>query len=134
MMIDDRLKVVKLAEIECEKHSDNARHAWKQLKGTMREAATPWRIVVVGAVSGYLMGRSGGGAAGGDSVGAKLFGTVAQALITTFGASATAGMAATSAADAAASATAGAVAEGSSTPESRIAAAKEKNEPTAVDG
>lgn len=123
MSIQDRLRVVKLAEIECDKHADNARASWRALKKNFREAATPWRIVTVGALSGYLMGRSGSGGSS-ESVGAKLFGTVAQALITTLGASATAGMAATSAADAAASATVEAV-EAETTPvETRLAEAK----------
>ena len=124
MSIDDRLKVVKLAEIDCERHAGNAHAAWKTLRGTFKHAATPWRIVTVGAVGGFFMGRSGGGDAGGAGIGAKLFGTVANALITTLGASATAGMAAGAAADAAASATVSAVADGASTPDSRIEAAK----------
>src|SRR5205085_1324809 len=82
-----------------------AREAWKTLKITAKESATPWRIVTVGAVAGFLMGRSGGGGNNSGSVGAKLFGTVAQALITTLGAAGTAGAAAASAADAAADAT-----------------------------
>jgi hypothetical protein len=41
--------VVKLNEIECEKHADQARAAWKTLKNTAKDAATPWRIVTVGA-------------------------------------------------------------------------------------
>ena len=121
MSIEDRLAVVKLAEIHCNEHSDKARNAWRTLKQDFRHSATPWRIVAVGAISGFFMGRSGGDGSGG-SVGAKLFGTVAQALITTLGASATAGMAAGAAADAAAAATVGAVEDGTSTPESRIAA------------
>lgn len=123
MSIEDRLKVVKLAEIDCKAHSDNAHDAWRTLKEDSRLAATPWRIVTVGAISGFFMGRSGGNG-GGGSVGPKLFGTVAQALITVLAASATAGMAAGAAADAAATATVGAVADGAVTPESRIAAAE----------
>lgn len=126
MSIDSHLQVVKLAEIDCKAHSDNARNAWQTLKKDFRHAATPWRIVTVGAITGFFMGRSGGDD-GDSSVGGKLFGTVAQALITTLGASATAGMAAGAAADAAATATVGAVESGTSTPESRIAAAKTAN-------
>lgn len=122
MSIEDRLKVVKLAELDCETHSTRAADSWRELKRNFRHAATPWRIVTVGTLSGFLMGRSGGPR--GDGVGAKLFGTVAQALITTLGASATAGMAADAAADAAATATIDAVADGAVTPESRVAAAK----------
>jgi hypothetical protein len=124
--IDERLKVVQLNEIECETHADRARTSWSSLKTTAKDAATPWRIVTVGAVAGFLMGRSGGGAGadgGGSSVGAKLFGTVAQALITTLGSAATAGAATAAAADAAAEATSDAVAEGAATPEGRVAAA-----------
>jgi hypothetical protein len=132
MSIEDRFKVVQLAEIECQRHTEHVRISWKALKKNFRDSATPWRIVTIGALSGYLMGRSSAASGGGDSVGAKLFGTIAQALITTLGAGATAGMAATSAADAAAAATAGAVEAGQSTPESRIEAAKEKSE-TAAD-
>jgi hypothetical protein len=122
--VEDRLQAVKLAEIECEKHADNARAAWASLKGQAKDAATPWRIVTVGAITGFLMGRSGGGEAQGASVGSKLFGSIANMLITTLGASATAGAAATSAADAAAVATADAVADGSDAPEARVAAAQ----------
>ena len=124
MYIDERLKVVQLNEIECVKHGDQARAAWTTLKNTAKHAATPWRIVTVGAVAGFLMGRSGGGDGNAPSVGAKLFGTVAQALITTLGAAGTAGAAAAASADAAAEATSDAVAETSLTPETRIAAAE----------
>ena len=123
MDIEDRLRVVKLNEIECETRADRARAAWKSLKGTAKEAATPWRIVTVGAIAGFLMGRSGGGAGNAPSVGAKLFGTVAQALITTLGTAGAAGAAAATAADAAAEATTDAVAEGAATPQGRVAAA-----------
>lgn len=123
MSIEDRLRVVKLAEIDCEYHADKARAAWGSLKVNFKDAATPWRIVTVGAIGGFFMGRSGGGDAG-EGVGAKLFGTVANALITTLGASATAGMAAGAAANAAATATVDAVADSSITPEQRVAAAK----------
>jgi len=132
MSIKDRFKVVQLAEIECQQHSENARAAWKDLKKNFRHAATPWRIVTVGVLSGFLMGRSAGGGSG-ESVGAKLFGTVAQALITTLGASATAGMAATSAADAAASATVDAVEAETKPADVRIAEAKKEHEPATTD-
>ena len=123
MDIEDRLRAVKLAEIDCEQHATAARAAWKTLKAKAKESATPWRIVTVGAVAGFFMGRSGGSDAAGPSVGAKLFGSVANMLITTLGASATAGAAAASAADAAAVATADAVAVGSTAPEAREEAA-----------
>lgn len=123
MSIEDRLKVVKLAEIDCKLHTAHASAQWKKFKHDFRDSATPWRIVAVGAISGFLMGKSGGN--GNASVGGKLFGTIAQALITTLGAGATAGMAAGAAADAAADATAEAVEEHSVTPEAIIAAAKE---------
>lgn len=122
MSIEDRLQVVKLAELDCQTHTTLAAASWKQLKSGFKTAATPWRIVTVGAVSGFLLGRSGGN--GQIGVGGKLFGSLANALITTLGASATAGMAADSAAHAAAHATADAVADGSVTPESKIEAAK----------
>jgi len=111
--IEERLRVVKLNEIECETHADRARNSWNTLKNTAKDAATPWRIVTVGAVAGFLMGRSGGGAAasGGSSVGAKLFGTVAEMLITSLGTAATAGAASAAAADAAAEATSEATSE-----------------------
>ena len=133
MDIEDRLRVVKLNEIECETHADRARASWKTLKSTAKDAATPWRIVTVGAVAGFLMGRSGGSDPGASSVGAKLFGTVAQALITSLGAAGTAGAAAASAADAAAEATADAVAEGTATPEGRVAAAAQMHAETAAE-
>jgi hypothetical protein len=121
--IDDRLRAVKLAEIDCEQHATAARTAWKTLNATAKESATPWRIVTVGAIAGFFMGRSGGSNVAAPSVGAKLFGSVANMLITTLGASATAGAAAASAADAAAVATADAVAVGSTAPEARQEAA-----------
>src|SRR5207342_2170336 len=124
MDIDDKLRVVKLNEIECEKHADQARASWKTLKLTAKDAATPWRIVTVGAIAGFFMGRSGGGDGSAPSVGAKLFGSVAQMLITSLGAAGTAGAAAASAADAAADATTEAVAESSVAPEAKIAAAE----------
>lgn len=93
MSIDDRLRVVKLAEIECERHANNARASWHSLKNGFTDAATPWRIVSVGAVVGFLAGRRGG-RGNGDGLGGKLFGSVAQALITTLGAGVTAGLAA----------------------------------------
>ena len=133
MDIEDRLRVVKLNEIECETHADRARAAWSTLKTTAKEAATPWRIVTVGAIAGFLMGRSGGSTAGTGSVGAKLFGTIAQSLITTLGAAGTAGAAAASAADAAAEATADAVAEGAATPEGRVAAAAAMHDETTAE-
>jgi hypothetical protein len=128
--IDERLKLVKLNEIECETHADRARASWSKLKSTSKEAATPWRIVTVGAIAGFLMGRSGcgEGASGGSSIGAKLFGTAAQALITALGAAGTAGAATAAAADAAAEATTDAVAEGAATPEGRVAAAAAMHE------
>jgi hypothetical protein len=131
--IDERLKVVKLNEIECETHADRARAAWKTLKGTAKDAATPWRIVTVGAVAGFLMGRSGGGAGNAPSVGAKLFGTVAQMLLTTLGTAGAAGAAAAASADAAAEATTDTVAEGAVTPEGRVAAAAAMHDETAAE-
>ena len=133
MDIEDRLRVVKLNEIECETHADRARASWSTLKTTAKDAATPWRIVTVGAIAGFLMGRSGGRDAQASSVGAKLFGTIAQTLITTLGAAGTAGAAAASAADAAAEATSDAVAEGAATPEGRIAAAAQMHDESAAE-
>jgi hypothetical protein len=123
MTIEDRLQVVKLAEIDCQSHSLRAGQSWETLKTGLKDAATPWRIVTVGAISGFLMGRSGGN--GNASVGAKLFGTLANALITTLGASATAGMAADSAAHAAAEATVDAVSDGVVEPDARLEAASD---------
>ena len=94
---------VKQAEVEAKERADRARTSWKSLKANARDAATPWRIVTVGAISGYLMGRRD--PAAGPSMGGRLFGTIAQSVITALGASATAGAAASSAADAAAAAT-----------------------------
>jgi len=104
MSIEDRLKVVKIAEIDCEASTVRARDSWGKLGATFNTAATPWRIVTVGAISGYLMGRSS--AEGTSSIGGKLFGTAAQALITALGASAASGIAASAAAEAAADASA----------------------------
>lgn len=130
MNIDDRLKIVKLNEIECERHADRARAAWTHVKLHAREAATPWRIVTVGAIGGFLVGRSSTVDAAGSSVGGKLFASVAQMLVTSLGAAGAAGAAAASAADAAAVATSDAVAAGSTTPETRVAAAKAMNAET----
>jgi hypothetical protein len=131
--IDERLKVVQLNEIECETHANRARSSWKTLKSTAKDAATPWRIVTVGAIAGFLMGRSGGEAGGGSSVGAKLFGSVANMLITSLGAAGTAGAASAAAADAAAAATTDAVAEGAATPEGRVAAAAQMHDESAAE-
>jgi hypothetical protein len=108
-IIETRLAKVKQAEVECERSGIAARNAWQSLKTQAVEAATPWRIVGVGAVLGFLAGRSGG--AGGGGVGAKLFGSIAQSLVTMLTAGATAGVAAGAAADAAADATVDATAE-----------------------
>lgn len=103
MSIDDRLKVLKIAEIDCEASIVRARDAWTKLSTNFKTAATPWRIVTVGAITGFLMGRTS--ADGTSSVGGKIFGTAAQALITALGASAASGIAAGAAADASATAT-----------------------------
>ena len=108
-IIETRLAKVKEAEVECERSGLAARHAWQTLKEQAVEAATPWRIVGVGATLGFLAGRSGG--TGGGGVGAKLFGSIAQSLVTMLTAGATAGVAAGAAADAAADATVDATAE-----------------------
>ena len=94
---------VKQAEVEAKERADRARASLANLKSSAKAAATPWRIVSVGAISGFLMGRRD--PAAGPSVGGRLFGTIAQSVITALGASATAGAAASSAADAAAAAT-----------------------------
>ncbi len=96
-------KSVKDAELEAKAHADRARDAWKDLKTRAGDAATPWRIVTVGVIGGFLVGRRD--PAAGPSVGGKLFGSIAQSLVTALGASLTAGAAASSAADAAAAAT-----------------------------
>jgi hypothetical protein len=96
-------KVVAQAEVEANERADRARDAWKSLKSNAKSAATPWRIVTVGAISGFLMGRRDPSV--GPSMGGRLFGTIAQSVVTALGASATAGAAASSAADAAAAAT-----------------------------
>jgi hypothetical protein len=108
-IIETRLAKVKEAEVECERSGLAARNSWQTLKEEAKAAATPWRIVAVGAISGFLVGRSGG--KGGDSVGGKVFASLAQSLITMLSAGATAGVAAGAAADAAAEATVDATAE-----------------------
>jgi len=105
MDIEQLAAVVKKAELEAAERRDRARTAYKTLKADAKAAATPWRIVGVGAVAGFLAGRNSSAPAAGGSVGSRLFGSIAQALITTMGASATAGAAASTAADAAAAAT-----------------------------
>jgi len=104
MSIEDRLQVVKMAEIDCEASIVRARDSWGKLGSGFKTAATPWRIVTVGAISGYLMGRSD--ATGGPSIGGKLFASATQALLTALGASVTSGLAASAAAEAAADASA----------------------------
>jgi len=103
MSIEDRLKTVLQAENDCNRHSNNARLALDSMKEKFREAATPWRIVTIGVIAGFVAGRSGGGggvaAEGGAGLGGKLFATLAQAAITSLGAAATAGFAAEAATD-----------------------------------
>ncbi|HTL15198.1 MAG TPA: hypothetical protein VL251_08920 [Thermomonas sp.] len=108
-IIETRLAKVKEAEVECERSGLAARNAWQALKEDAKAAATPWRIVAAGAITGFLVGRSGG--KGGESVGGKVFASLAQSLITMLSAGATAGVAAGAAADAAADATVDATAE-----------------------
>ena len=90
MDIEQLHALVLKAELEASERRERAHSAWKQLKHDAKKSATPWRIVGVGAVSGFLMGRSGGRPAGTVGVGGRLFTTIANALITTMGASATA--------------------------------------------
>jgi hypothetical protein len=110
MSIEDKLMTVKMAEVDCQAATVRARDSWGRLNATFKQAATPWRIVTVGAVSGFLMGRSGGGA-GGNGIGGKLFASAAQAVITAMGASAASGAAAEAAAKSAADASATATTE-----------------------
>lgn len=107
--IEQCLAKVKQAEVECERSGLAARKAWSDLKQGAKDAATPWRIVSVGAIMGFVVGRGQPG--GGETVGAKVFGTLVQSMITMLGAGATAGVAAGAAADAAADATVEATAE-----------------------
>lgn len=106
MSIEDRLNVVKIAEVDCEASIVRARDTWTKLGSTFKTAATPWRIVTVGAVTGFLMGRTR--ANGQASIGSNLFASVAQALVTAMSASAASGVAASAAAEAAADASASA--------------------------
>jgi len=102
MSIEDRLKTVLQAENDCNRHSSNARLALDSMKNKFREAATPWRIVSVGVIVGFIAGRSGGGGVAADSgggLGGKLFATLSQALISSMGAAMTAGFAAEAATD-----------------------------------
>jgi hypothetical protein len=108
-IIETRLAKVKEAEVVCERSGLAARKSWTDLKDKAKDAATPWRIVTVGAVMGFIVGRGQPG--GGETVGAKVFGTLMQSMITMLGAGATAGVAAGAAADAAADATVDATAE-----------------------
>jgi hypothetical protein len=108
-IIETRLAKVKEAEVECERSGLAARNSWQDLKQKSKEAATPWRIVAVGAICGFMVGR--GSPDGGGTIGAKVFGSLAQSLITMLSAGATAGVAAGAAADAAAEATVDATAE-----------------------
>ena len=125
MSIEDRLQVVKLAEIELKTHSDRASRSLRDLKSSYRDLATPFRIVSVGAIAGFVSGRGSSKNSGGG-LGAKLLTTIAQALITTLGAGATAGVAAGAAADAASVATSDAIKDDSVAPTARIAAARQR--------
>ena len=101
-------KAVAQAEVEAKARAESARGSWTQLKSSAVAAATPWRIVTVGAVAGFFAGRRS--PAAGPGVMSQVFSSLSQSVITALGASATAGLAAASAAEAAASATADAVA------------------------
>ena len=70
MSIDDRLQLVKLAEVDAEAARVRARDSINRLREDAKAAATPWRIVTVGVVVGFLMGRDSG-TAGGPSVGGR---------------------------------------------------------------
>ena len=52
MSIDDRLKVLKIAEIDCEASIVRARDSWTKLSTNFKTAATPWRIAA-SAVARY---------------------------------------------------------------------------------
>jgi hypothetical protein len=103
MSIEDRLKTVLQAENDCNRHSKNARMALGSMKEKFRDAATPWRIVTIGVIVGFIAGRSGGGGGanteGGNGLGGKLFAMLSQAAITSMGAAVTAGFAAEAATD-----------------------------------
>jgi len=106
MSIEDRLKTVLQAESDCNRHSNDARLALASMKEKFREAATPWRIVTIGVIAGFIAGRSGGGgnAEGGNGLGGKMFAMLSQAAISSMGAAVTAGFAAEAATDPAAEA------------------------------
>lgn len=91
MGIEDHLQRVTRAEQEAEAARLHAGGAFGRLRAEAKAAATPWRIVTVGAVVGFMMGRSRSGADGTPSVGGRLFATVAQMLISALGASVSAG-------------------------------------------
>ena len=93
MSIKDRLQAVERAELDFQAQSGNVRAARKSLAANFSEAATPWRIVGIGTLAGFLLGRSRGLAAA-SGVGSKLFLPIAQALITALGAHVAAGAAA----------------------------------------
>ena len=99
MSLAERLRAVQQAERACKAQAEKARVTWDALKVRATDAATPWRIVTVGAVSGFIMGRSGGvvSADATGALGSKLFTTVAESLIATLGASVAAGAAAAAA-------------------------------------
>lgn len=95
MSIKDRLQAVERAELDCQAQSEHVRDARQSLAANFSEAATPWRIVGIGTLAGFLLGRSRGLAAA-TGVGSKLFLPIAQALITALGAHVAAGAAAES--------------------------------------
>ena len=73
MTIKQRLRRVELAESNCRTRSEKARAGLNSLKQNFRDAATPWRIVAVGAIAGFFVGRSGDGGGVASGVGAVVW-------------------------------------------------------------
>lgn len=100
MNVKQHLALVATAETDCALHAAGVRAAWRGLKDEMHRSATPLRIVVAGAVLGFVSGRPRAS----DDAGlpGRLLTTIAQMLLSTLGAGAATSVSAGAAAGAAA--------------------------------
>lgn len=91
MTLDERLRAVAEAEARYQAQSELARTAWMAVKVGAKQLATPWRIVAVGAVLGFMSGRKAkSGERVGNDLGGKFLAAATQAIVTAFGAGITA--------------------------------------------
>ena len=90
MTLDERLRAVAEAEARCQAQTERARTSWLAVKVGAKQLATPWRIVAVGAVLGFMAGRKAKPGGQGNGIGGKFLAAATQALVTAFGAGITA--------------------------------------------